>query len=228
MMFDKPENASLLFYLLFGGALLVSRIPYVGKYLRVVHTLVHEAGHGIAAMLTSGELQSIELFANTEGKATTSSSSKTGRFLQAIAGYPVASITAYLFFYYIHIDRPVLPLIIILAIGLICLVLFIRNLYGVFWLVTFCALLLYIIYRDVAMEAYIASVLISSLILIDSVIYPVYLLVIAAREPGKAGDAKNLKDITHIPAIIWALFFVAFSGYIAFYTFKFFPLFDLI
>lgn len=223
MMLDDPSKTQFLFYLLLAGSILVSRIPVIGKYLRVVHTLVHESGHGMMAMLTSGNVQSIELFASTEGKATTTSSNAFSRFLQALAGYPAASLTAWLFFMWIQSGNTALPLFVILAIGFICLILFIRNIYGVFWLLTFCSILLFIVYRHVPIEEYIAAIIVSSLILVDSFIYPFHLLILALRDPGKAGDAKNLKEITYIPAIIWALLFVVFSGIMTWKTIQLFP-----
>ena len=222
-MFSNPDKQQFAFYLLLLGAIVVSRLPFIGKYLRVVHTLVHEWGHAIVAMLSSGDVQSIELFSNTEGTATTRSSSKFSQFFQAMAGYPIASLAAYLFFYWIGIGRAIIPLYVILALGLVCLVLFIRNIYGVFWLVTFCALLFYLIYRNVLIEEHIAAVIISSLILIDSFIYPFHLLIIAIRNPGQAGDAKNLATLTHIPSVIWALVFVVISCFITYKTVLMFP-----
>jgi len=219
----EAANTNLLFYLLMAASILVSRIPYVGKYLRVVHTLVHESGHGIMAMLTSGNVQSIELFASTEGKATTTSSNAFSRFLQALAGYPATSLTAWMFFFWIQTEQTALPLFVILGIGLICLILFIRNIYGIFWLLSFCALLIFIVYRQVKTEEYIAAVIISSLILIDSFIYPFHLLYISINNPAQAGDAKNLKDMTHIPAFFWACIFVLFSGFMTWKTLQLFP-----
>jgi hypothetical protein len=94
-------NKDYILYALPVVVFIINRIPYVGKYLRVVNTLIHESGHAIAALVSSGEVYKVELFSDTSGTAVTKTKGKLSQFLVAIAGYPFGSAVAFLLFYII-------------------------------------------------------------------------------------------------------------------------------
>ena len=96
------EDQNILFYILLFISVIIARLPVVGKYFQVVYTLVHESAHAIMAIFTSGKVFRIELFSNTSGSALTQSNNKFSQFLVSLAGYPLSSFVAYLFFYFIH------------------------------------------------------------------------------------------------------------------------------
>ncbi len=203
---------------------MITRLPVVGKFFQVVYTLVHESAHAIMALLTSGKVFRIELFSNTSGSALTQSNNKFSRFLISIAGYPLSSITAYLFFYFIHHQHYNVIIIALAALSLINLIFFVRNSYGIFWLISFILILSSIIYFGDEFIKFSVTVFFSSIILSESIFSTFILLVISYRNPQSAGDAFNLKKITYLPSIFWAIAFVGQSIFFLYKTiFNFFP-----
>ena len=97
-------------------------MPIIGKVFRVFYTMIHELGHALMAMITSGEIISISLFADTSGNTITKSKGKFEQFLIAIAGYPIAAVLVFVFFYLIHIEKTNMVLFIFAGIALVELV----------------------------------------------------------------------------------------------------------
>ncbi len=200
--------------------LLTNRIPYVGKFLRIVNTLIHESGHAFVALLSRGEVYEVELFSDRSGTATTKTSGKFSRFLVAIAGYPFGSAFAWLMFYFIsrnHIDW---VLYILACIALVNLALLVRNTFGIFWLIAFVALLIIVVYYGNADVTYYFSLWLAGILLFEAFYSAIELLIIAAKKPKSAGDAYNLQSFTGIPALIWAVLFVAQAGFFIYLSVK--------
>jgi hypothetical protein len=97
------SNHQILFYVLLITAILLTRIPVLGKYFRSVNTLVHEAGHAFATLLLSGEVIAVNLFADTSGTTVTKAKGKFSQALIAIAGYPVSALTGCIFFLFLQV-----------------------------------------------------------------------------------------------------------------------------
>lgn len=191
--------------------LVVNRIPVVGKYVRVVNTLVHESGHTLFALLFNGEVLSVELFSDTSGTAVTKSKGKFSQFMVAFSGYPFASLVSYLMFMLVFNQKCLIVLYILASVSLINLLMFVKNSYGIYWLITFTILLLVTkFYGNETIYFFVASFL-SGILLFESLYSSIQLLMISYKSPKKAGDATNLAKITHIPALIWSLVFVAQS-----------------
>lgn len=210
---QQPSN---LFYLILVVTLIVTRIPLIGKYFRVVDTMIHEMAHALMAVFTSGKVMSINLFADTSGSTVTKSSNKFGMVLVSLAGYPVSSLAALLMMYLIKTGNYLFIIFILVSIAIIGMMLFIRNGYGLLWAGTFSVLNFLVIYFDNKFVIQSLSIFYSLIILTDSVIAPLYLLVLSFTQPAKAGDAANLKKASHIPAVVWALLFstiALFCGY---------------
>jgi hypothetical protein len=210
------NNQTLVFYLLLGIALLLTRIPLIGKYFRSVNTMIHEAGHAFMTLLVSGEVIAINLFADTSGNTVTKAKNRFLQILIAISGYPVSAATGLLFLflcskgYHLHI------LFTLVSITLLLMVLSIRNSYGMFWAGTFTLINLLLIYFNNASWIIVASTFFSLIILVDSVLSSLVLFVISIKTPKKAGDASNLEKFTRIPAVVWSILLLAFSGYMGY------------
>lgn len=194
----------------------VLRIPILGKYLRVVNTMIHESGHAIAALLTSGKVYSISLFTNTEGLAVTGSRYWLGRVIVAISGYIFSSFFAFLTFYLYFENKYEWILYILATFCLVNMVLWVRNFYGFIWLVTFTTLLVisYLFLTPLALSYF--TLIICSILLTESVTTSFVILKLSHKQPDKAGDAKSLKEATFIPTIIWGLFFFIQSLYFSY------------
>ena len=111
-----------------------------------------------------------------------------------------------------------------MGIAVLNLLFYVRNAYGIFWLISFVAIAGLVIYSKEAILMVAFSLLCSFIVLTDAVISGITLLVIAVREPKSAGDAKNLSEATHLPVVFWALLLLAFSVFCAYKTiWVFFP-----
>ncbi|MCX6230885.1 MAG: M50 family metallopeptidase [Bacteroidetes bacterium] len=218
------QNPTVIFYTLLACCLVITRLPLIGKFFRVVNTLIHESGHAIMALLLSGKVHRIDLFSDTSGSALTATKNGFSRFLVSLAGYPTSALFAFLCFYLIEQNSGIYVVYIITGIAILNLILYVRNAYGIFWLISFIAIAVFIVYKKNQFIINGFSLLCSFIILTDAVISGIHLLVIAIKSPKTAGDAKNLNEATHLPIVFWALVLLAFSVVIAYKTiWMFFP-----
>lgn len=195
------------------------RLGKLGTAFRVFNTLYHELGHAIMSLITSGSVQRIELFSNAGGAAHTASKSGFARFMVSIAGYPFATAVGWLAL--TQAQRiPVLYVAYgILATYVLALLLWVRNQYGILWLIVNIALLGAAIYFKTGTGLRWYLFIMGSFVLIESIWTAFVLLYISAENPREAGDAKSLRDLTYIPAIVWALVFAAVTFYFVNLTF---------
>jgi hypothetical protein len=218
------RNQTVIFYIFLALSIIISRLPIVGKYFVGINTLIHETGHALVALFLSGKVHKIDLSSDASGSVLTSTDNKFKTFLVSIVGYPFSSFTAYIFFYLIHKQAYDYVLFIIISIAILNLILYVRNWYGIFWLLSFLIISGLIIYLKIQMLLFGFVLLCSFIILSDSILSAIILLIISVKTPKLAGDAKNLADLTHLPAVFWSLLFLATSliiGYKA--VISFFP-----
>jgi hypothetical protein len=202
-----------LLYWFAGLALLLPRIPVMGKWFNIINTAIHELGHTLMALFLEGSVKKIELFNDASGTTTTSTKTKFGSFLVAIIGYPFASAVSYFVFFLLHVGYDKGFLIGISILFFFFLFLWIRNIYVAFWILAFCAVNGYLIYINNTDYIHIAALLYAVFIAVDAVFSTLTLLFFSVRQSDKAGDATLLKNTTGIPAFIWALIFVGVAGY---------------
>jgi hypothetical protein len=218
------QNQTVIFYILLGVCLVISRLPWIGRYFRGINTLVHESGHAFMALILSGNVHRIDLSSDTSGSILTSTDNGFKKFLVSFTGYPFSSIVALLFFYFINKNAYQYVIFPLIALAFLNLILYVRNMYGIFWLITFLLLSFSVIYLNNQMLWYGFSLLCAFIILIDSVFSTIQLLIISLRTPKTAGDAKNIADITHFPALFWAAIFLLIAGFLAYKTiYLYFP-----
>ncbi len=218
------SNPQVVFYIVLLTALLLTRIPILGKYFRGVNTLVHEAGHAFATLALSGEVISVNLFADTSGTTVTKAKGKFSQALIALAGYPSSALTAWLCLFLLHKGYHLYILFILTCIALIIMIISLRNLYGLFWAGTFVILNLLLIYINNGTIIYAFAAFYSVIIFTDAIISSFVLLILSVKQPKKAGDATNLHKTTKIPAAVWAVVMLAFTLFIAWISVtKYFP-----
>ena len=209
------SNPQILFYILLVTALLLTRIPVLGKYFRSVNTLVHEAGHAFVTLLLSGEVIAVNLFADTSGTTVTKAKGKFSKALIALAGYPVSALTGWLCLLLLYKGYDLYILFILTSIALIIMILSLRNMYGLFWAGTFVVLNLLFIYFNNKTLIHAFATFYSVIIFTDAIISSVVLFVLSIKQPKKAGDATNLHKATKIPAVVWAILLLAFTLFIS-------------
>jgi hypothetical protein len=208
-------NIPLLYYF-FILAFILPKIPVVGKFFNIINTALHEFGHAIVTLILQGKVHKIELFRDSSGTTTTQCNNKLGSFLVAIAGYPFAATIAYFSFYLISINYEKHLIIGLSLLFIIMAIFWIRNLYGVIWVLLFSGLNFWLIYYNNEQYIQIAALFYAACILTESVSSSLELLYLSIFQPQKAGDATNLKQITHLPAFFWGILFAAFSGFVAY------------
>jgi len=209
------SNPHIVFYILLITALLLTRIPVLGKYFRSVNTLVHESGHVFTTLLLSGEVIAVNLFADTSGTTLTRAKGKIPQAIIALAGYPVSALAGWLCLFLLHNGYNLYILFILTSITLIIMVLSLRNAYGLFWAGTFVVLNLLLIYFNNKTFMYAFAAFYSVIIFTDAIISSFVLLILSIKNPKKAGDATNLQKTTKIPAAIWAILLLIFTLFIS-------------
>jgi hypothetical protein len=215
-------NKDYILYALPVVVFIINRIPYIGKYLRVVNTLVHESGHAIAALICSGEVYNVELFSDTSGTAVTKTKGKFGQFLVSIAGYPFGSAVAFLLFYIISRGEYRIVLYILACFSLLNLTFYVRNAYGIFWLISFTAIIFVVNFYGGEFLQYVFTAWLSGIMLFEALYSSIELVMIASKKSKAAGDAYSLERLTGVPTILWALIFVAQSGYFIYLSIRLF------
>ena len=215
MMDWLSSNHTFFFYILLFTALLLTRIPLLGKYFRSLNTLVHEAGHAFVTLILSGEVIAVNLFADTSGTTVTKAKGKFSQILIALAGYPTSALIGWLCLFLLYKGYHLHILFILTCIALIIMILSLRNMYGLFWAGTFIVLNLLIIYFNNSTIIYGFAAFYSVVIFTDAVISSFVLLVLSIKQPKKAGDATNLQKFTKIPASIWGILLIAFTLFIS-------------
>lgn len=196
--------------LLMASAFLTHLIPF-NHFFRSLNTMVHEFAHAIMTLALSGHVMFIELYANHSGVTYSQISSAWSLIPISMAGYTFASLFAWYMFYARSKGKERLGLQMITLVAILSLVLFVRNEYGIMWLIGFVLL-------NIVMLAFMPRLLrdgyyllLSFLMLEEGVFGSFSLILYAMQNPGAAGDATNLAQATPIPAIGWATFFTVFS-----------------
>jgi hypothetical protein len=200
-----------IYYLL--GVFLLGMIPVVGKYVAVINTFVHEVGHALMALLFGGSVRSISLFANTEGTAVTAHSNRLAQNLTAFAGYPFSSFCGFVMVWAIKNGYSSYLLLGWCSLLVVAFFLWIRNLYGFFWAVSFGALTYYVMFQHVAFKEPFAYFL-AAVVVVQSVISALVIFYLSITQPENSGDASHLARSTRfIPAFVWGIVFAAQAGY---------------
>ena len=207
-----------LFYLIIAVSLILTRVPYIGKFFRVVNTMIHECGHAFMALILSGEVIKINLMSDTSGSAVTKVKGKIPNLLVSVVGYPFSALMSFVIFFLIMNDFITVALIVLMAFAVISLLFFVRNSYGIFWLIMFLIIGCVIVQVNSPLILYAWMVFLASLLLTEAFISGLILLKISVENPSGAGDAANLKKETHIPAWFWSLLFCIINGYLAYLT----------
>ena len=202
--------------LLVAISFILPRIPVIGKFFNIINTALHEFGHALAALLTNGTVEKIQLFKDTSGTTVTRSGNKLATVIVSLAGYPFAASVAWLSFYLIKNDVCLELIVGLTILFLIMLLFWIRNWYGVLWVFLFCAANSLLLIYGKEQQIEIVALFYAVMILTESVVSSLVLLVISFRDSNRAGDATNLARVTHIPALLWSLMFLTYALWITY------------
>lgn len=192
-------------------ALILPRIPAIGKFFNIINTAIHEFGHAIFALLMQGKVHKIELMRDTSGNTVTQCPSLIGNILVSLAGYPFAAAAGYFCCYLNEVGYQYGLIVGLSVLFLLMLIFWIRNGYGIVWILLFCGFNAWLIYSNQQQYINIAALFYAIVIMMEAVSSSFILLFLSIRDSNAAGDASNLAKFTHIPTFFWALVFVAFS-----------------
>ncbi|UUZ91101.1 M50 family metallopeptidase [Paenibacillus sp. P25] len=192
------------------SAFLTHLIPY-NDFFRNLDTMVHEFGHAVVTLLLSGKVMYIELFSNHSGVTYSQVTRPWSLIPIALAGYMTASLFALFLFRRRAKDRQRFGLQVATVIAIISLIFFVRNEFGVMWVIGFIILNTLMLAFMPRFISDIYYLLIAFLTLEESVFGPFSLILYAMQDPAKAGDATNLAKVTPIPSIGWAVIFTVFA-----------------
>ena len=202
-------------------AVLLTKLPIVGKYLAVVNTLFHEVGHQLASIMTGGKAHKIQLFANTEGLAFSSHRYWIGRVLTALAGYMFSSFMAATFFFLIYKGSYNLVISLLLTILAISLFFWVRNWYGFFWILSFSVGFVWLLWKVEGSIIENVVLFLVSILFVQSITSAFTIMYLSFKTPAHAGDATSLAQLTYlIPAQIWGIFFFVQSLYFGWLAMK--------
>lgn len=185
----------------------------IKNFFAMPTTVIHELGHALMAILTFGKAHHIKLHSDLSGVAITSSPNKLAVFFVKLAGYTTASGMSYIMFKLLIEESYEELFIIALVISALALY-FIRNFFGLIWLISFGGLFYGLFHYE---QYAIIGLLFSFLVLLNSVVAWVdtYALVrMTATSPHIVSDATDLSKLTKIPAIVWAFGFFTFASYL--------------
>ena len=186
-------------YFLLIAAIIIRQIPIVSIPLNWLESYFHEISHGIAALVSGGEIMRIQLFANGAGLCTTQGGID---FVISFAGYAGATLWGWGIYRLSSIHQKA-------AQGFSLLVFFILVSSIIFWgrdLLTWLILgvlaALFLFTIKLKKIHYLQSLmqLFGLLILLNSLSSPAYLL-----DGRHLGDGAALASMTFIPEIIWVL-----------------------
>jgi hypothetical protein len=202
-------KAALILAALFIAAWLLWDTPVVYP-IKIFVVCLHELGHAMAALLTGGQVIGIQIFPEEGGVTFTRGG---WPFVILSAGYLGSLLAGGALLYLSGRRRRGRALMIVLA-GLIALstLLFFRNFFGVLYGLLAAVAMFFSAYRlPVAVNDYCVR-----FIAITSCLYAVLdirsdLFTLAPARSGIVNDAAALSRLTGIPAIIWAILWLAIS-----------------
>jgi hypothetical protein len=206
---ESPQTPLILAGAAFAFSLLLRQMPILGWFVypfQLFVTLVHELSHGLAALLTGGQFLRFTIGPDTSGVATTAGG---WRWFILPAGYLGAALFGGLLLVLIHRspgsrERRWLSIGLGLFFALMAL-LFARNLMALtVGAMTALALLVLGRYGSQLWLTFGLNLLAiqCSLNALDSLVGLLRLNAGPFRSPN---DAQAMADLTHIPALVWAI-----------------------
>ncbi|MGD7733835.1 M50 family metallopeptidase [Propionibacteriaceae bacterium G57] len=198
----QPVPEPQVVALLGGGALLL--VVFAWPVVRMLVTIVHEAGHALVATLTGRSLSGIRLHSDTSGLTVTRGRpTGPGMVATLTAGYTAPGIVG-LAAALVLASGHAVGLLWAWVAALAVMLLFIRNFYGLLVMVVVGGLIgAATWYLDPLSQSWLAYLL--TWLLLLSAPRPAVEVI---RRPSSTSDAAQLARITRVPATMWNLYFL--------------------
>ena len=185
------------FFILLFAAIVIKQLPLISIPFNWLESYFHEISHGIAAILTGGNVLRIQLFANGAGLCTTQGGIS---FIISFAGYAGATLWGWgIYKLSSSHQRAAQVFSVLILILLFCSIVFWgRDLLT--WFILGVLVLIFLLTIKLQKVHYLQRLmqLFGLLILLNSLSSPSYLL-----DGRHLGDGAALASMTFIPEIIW-------------------------
>lgn len=211
-------NKALTFYIVFALSFIINRLPYAGVFFRTVNTMLHESGHAIAAILTSGEVIKIEYRKDTSGLAQTKTNGRFSAFLTSFAGYPFAALASSILLILTINGQFKIVAFILLSLVILNLILFVRNSFGIIWLIIFSILLIIIMIYANQLTQRIFLLFVCMIAFTETIASTAVITFLGFTNGKKSGDMSNLKKITGVSTAFWSIMNLVIVVSILYYT----------
>ena len=190
------------------GAVALALVLWPGTWprVRLLVTVVHEAGHALVALLVGRRLQGIRLHSDTSG-VTVSRGRPSGPGMVAMlaAGYLAPALVG-LGAALLLADGRALLLLWSLSVLLLLVLLWIRNGFGLLVVVVVLAGTVAVTwYADLVAE----GVAIQPSLLLLAAPRPLLELLVAGRAGRRGSDPDQLARLTRVPSVLWTLVLLA-------------------
>ena len=208
MSFDLSKNTTHAssrfwqkyhFFILLFAAVVIKQLPLVSIPFNWLESYFHEISHGIAALLTGGNVLRIQLFTNGAGLCTTQGGIN---FVISFSGYAGATFWGWAIYKLASAHQRIAQIFSVLVFTLlVCSIVFWGRDLLTWFILAFLAFifLLTIKLRKIHYLQRLMQ-LFGLLILLNSLFSPSYLL-----DGRHLGDGAALASITFIPEIVWVL-----------------------
>lgn len=187
------------FYFVVLAAVLLMQIPIVSIPFKWLESYFHEISHGIAALLTGGEIIRIQLFTNGAGLCTTRGGSA---FFISFFGYAGAAIWGVIYYLIAGLHHRVAQLFAVLL-GLLfvtTLLLWSRDLLTIIIILSLLALIIVKLRYGHSFYLKVCLQVTALVVLLNSMKSPWYLI-----DGRSLGDGSALAQQTGIPELIWVI-----------------------
>ncbi|WP_019029403.1 M50 family metallopeptidase [Colwellia piezophila] len=186
-------------YFLLIAAIIIRQIPIVSIPLNWLETYFHEISHGIAALLTGGEIINIQLYATGAGLCTTQGGLS---FFITFFGYAGATLWGWLIFKLANSHQRTAQIFsgLMIVLLLASIVFWARD---VLTMVIIASLAVMFVMTIKMQRLYYLQILLKFFglsILLNSLFSPTYLF-----DGRDLGDGAALSSMTMIPEVVWVL-----------------------
>jgi hypothetical protein len=186
-------------YFLLVAAIVIRQIPIVSIPLNWLETYFHEISHGIAALLTGGEIINIQLFATGAGLCTTQGGIS---FFITFFGYAGATVWGWLLFKLANSHQRTAQIFsgVMIVLLLTSIVLWARDLLTMIIIASLAVMFVFTVKMRRLYNLQLLLKFFGLSILLNSLFSPTYLF-----DGRDLGDGAALASMTMVPELVWVL-----------------------
>ena len=186
-------------YFLLLAAIIIRQIPIVSIPLNWLESYFHEISHGIAALITGGDIIRIQLFANGAGLCTTRGGLS---FLVSFFGYAGATFWGWLLFNLANSHQRTAQIVsgLMIVLLLASLVFWARDLLTIIIISSLAVMFVFLIKMRRLYALQLLLKFFGLSILLNSLFSPTYLF-----DGRDLGDGAALASMTMVPELVWVL-----------------------